>query len=306
MNGILEQILGFIRPVQEKIVAFIDSVMEQLISVLGHVGIAKEDFLTGLLLFSLEICVLLMIIIGIMRLATSRKKHKDVMLAKELKSKLQEYLPGRAEKLKAVIAEMVPHDESWAAKSAEEATGYEKSLYSKILKIILREDMEVAMGIHTDVERLGESYHRIVAHLGDAAVTVSDSEGGGSAETEKIAELKSIVAKLRKEKQTLQDELEASIKSVDTIVKEYSRIYSDAPNKEGSEKLEKEIALLREKMGVHIGDDEGFGMALDNDTVVAAAGEVSTAGDMDVPDVDIEENQELKELREKTGIEKES
>ena len=131
--------------------------------------------------------------------------------------------------------------------------------------------------------------------------------GGGSSEAdqEKIAELKSIVAKLRKEKQQLQDELEASIKSIDSISKEYSRVYSDAPSKEGTEHIEEELAKLRSKIGVHLDDDEGTGSeGGDESEPEAEQAAESPADEADnVPDVDIDRNEELKELREKTGLE---
>jgi len=310
MNDILDKILGFIKPIQEQVSYLLDGGVEQLVNVVSTVGIGKEDLLTGLLMFSLEIMLVLIIVIGIMRLSNARKHRKDVSLAKELKTKIKEYLPGREEKLKAIIADMVPHDEAWAAKSAAEAASYEKNLYSRILKIILRKDMDGAMGVNTDVERLGDSYQRIVTHLGEGAVgdIGGGTDGGGKsgeADAEKISELKSIVAKLRKEKQQLQDELEASIKSMDNIVKEYSRIYSEAPNAEGTEHLEKEIAALREKVGIHLGDDDEGGEAKpEPEPVEDKAGWVDAEPGAEVPEVDIEKNEELQELREKTGIEK--
>ena len=293
MNEILEKIFEYITPVQEMAWDLFNGVMQQVLVMVGKLGLTKEDFLTGLLLFSVEISFFLLIVILYMRFANARRHRKDVVLAKELKAKIKEYLPGREEKLKAIIADMVPHDEAWAAKSAQEAAGYEKSLYSRILKIILRKDMDGAMGVNNDVERLGDGYQRIVTHLSEGAVGDVAAGGGGSgssqADQEKVTELKSIVAKLRKEKQQLQDELEASVKSIDSISKEYARIYSEAPNKEGTEHIEEELAKLRAKIGVH----------LDNDNAGAAGEEES-----DVPDVDIDKNEELQELREKTGIEK--
>lgn len=310
MNDILDKLFGYIQPVQEKGLHLLDGVMQQLAGLVGQIGMSKEDLLTGLLMFSLEITLVLLIIIVYMRFSNARKRRKDVVLAKELKAKIKEYLPGREEKLKAIIADMVPHDEAWAAKSAQEAAGYEKSLYSRILKIILRKDMDGAMGVNNDVERLGDSYQRIVTHLGEGAVgdIGNDGRGGGGssqADAEKIAELKSIVAKLRKEKQQLQDELEASIKTMDNIVKEYSRIYSDAPHAEGTEHLEKEIAALREKVGIHLGEEEG-GKEDPEPEPVSARDETGIGVDAgaDIPDVEIDRNEELKELREKTGIEK--
>lgn len=314
MNDILEKILAYIKPLEEQARHLFDGGMEQLFAAVGHIGVSKEDLLTGLLMFSMEISLVLLIIIAVMRFRNARKHHKDIVIAKELKAKFKEYLPGREQKLKAIIGDMVPHDEAWAAKSAEEATSYEKGLYSRILKIILRKDMDGAMGINHDVERLGDSYQRIVTHLGEGAVGDIGGEdagtnGGGSnaADAEKISELKSIVAKLRKEKQQLQDELEASIKSMDNIVKEYARVYSDAPNKEGTEHLEKEITALREKVGIHLGDDDGAG----EDPEPGPAPEIQTRqGDpvlgngTDIPDIDIDKNEELQELREETGIEK--
>ena len=315
MNDILEKILGFIRPVQENALHLFDALVQKMVLLVGQVGISKEDLLTGLLMFSLEIMLVLLIIIGIMRFSHARKHRKDVVLAKALKEKIKEYLPGRQEKLRAVIADMVPHDEAWAAKSAEEATSYEKGLYSRILKIILRKDLDGAMGVHNDVERVGDSYHRIVTHLAEGGISEASEDtgksakgGSNSADQEKISELKSIVAKLRKEKQQLQDELEASIKSMDNIVKEYARIYSEAPNKEGTEHLEKEIALLREKVGIHLGDDDSGLESPDPepDPVAKPASQAAPQDlGIDVPDVDIDRNEELKALREKTGLEKE-
>ncbi len=309
MNEILEKVLGFITPYQQQAIHLLDGVLKQAMGILGQIGLSKEDFLTGLLMFSAEISLFLLIVIGIMQVRHSRRRHKDVALAKELKAKIKEYLPGRTEKLKAVIGDMVPQDEAWAAKSAEEATGYEKGLYTKILKIILRKDMDDAMGINNDVERLGDSYQRIVTHLSEAAVAIGDTgspgKGGSAADAEKISELKSIVAKLRKEKQQLQDELEASIKSMDNIVKEYSRIYSDAPNSEGTEHLEKEIAALREKVGIHLGDAEGSGEDPEPEPArKAGSSAVQVDLGVDVPDIDIEQNEDLKQLREETGIDK--
>ncbi|MDH5444330.1 MAG: hypothetical protein OEY52_02165 [Gammaproteobacteria bacterium] len=289
MNDILEKIFEFITPVQELVWNLFDGVMQQVLIMVGKIGLSKEDFLTGLLLFSAEISFFLLVVILYMRFANARRHRKDVVLAKELKAKIKEYLPGREEKLKAIIGDMVPQDEEWAAKSAMEAAGYEKSLYSRVLKIILRKDMDGAMGIHNDVERLGDGYQRIVTHLGEGMVDgggASSGGGGGggsassvdSAKDDKITELKSIVAKLRKEKQQLQDELEASIKSIDSISKEYSRIYSDAPSKEGTEHIEEELSKLRAKIGVHLDDED------------------------DVPDIDVERSDEIKELREQTGL----
>lgn len=313
MNDILDKVLGYILPIQEKAMQLFDGMMQQLVTVVSHIGVSKGDLLTGLLMFSLEITLVLLIIIGIMRFMNARKRHKDVKLAKELKAKIKEFLPGREEKLKAVIADMVPHDEAWAAKSANEAASYEKSLYSRILKIILRKDMDGAMGVNNDVERLGDSYQRIVSHLaegGAVSEAVSGDSGGGgnnSVDAEKISELKSIVAKLRKEKQQLQGELEASIKSMDDIVKEYSRIYSDAPSAESTEHLEKEMAALREKVGIRLDDDETAGKDPTPEPEAKAEAKPATETPdigAEVPDVDIEQNEELKELREQTGVEK--
>lgn len=309
MNDILDKILGYIQPLQEKAMHLFAEIMQQFADVVSQVGVSKTDMLTGFLMFSLEITLLLIIIIGIMRFMNARKRHKDVALAKELRAKIKEYLPAREEKLKSIISDMVPHDEAWAAKSAGEAASYEKSLYSRILKIILRKDMDGAMGVNNDVERLGDSYQRIVTHLAEGTVgDVGGESGGGSnsADAEKISELKSIVAKLRKEKQQLQDELEASIKSMDSIVKEYARVYSDAPSSEGSEKLEKEIAMLRDKVGIHLGDDEETGDEPETEPSAAEAAPTAEPEDIgaEVPDVDMDQNEELKDLREQTGIEK--
>ncbi len=166
------------------------------------------------------------------------------------------------------------------------------------------------MGINNDVERLGDGYQRIVAHLSEGAGgDFGGGDSGGSAtdsaKDDKISELKSIVAKLRKEKQQLQDELEASIKSIDSISKEYSKIYSDAPNKEGTAHLEEELSKLKAKIGVHLDDDDGMDSEsneLPETESVESAG-LPVDGADDVPDMDIERSEELKELREKTGLE---
>lgn len=236
--------------------------LDQIGSLLNLDAFSSGDLLTGLLFFSLEISLVLIVIIVVMSASGRRKKKTNLNFAKELKQRIKEYLPARKEKLAAMIADLVPHDEAWAKKSAEEAAEYEKAVYKRILNIAMQKDLDGCLNINTDMERLTDSYQRILNHL---------SGGDEGSETEKVSELKSIVAKQRKEKQKLQDELEETVKVVDGIVKEYSRIFSDAPNKEGVEHLEEALAGLKDKIGVHIKDDDsGSAPVTDGDAGGAA------------------------------------
>lgn len=274
--------MEFIQPLLDMLQPYLGGIMKQVSALLHLDSFSSEDLLTGLLFFSLEISVVLVIIILVMSASHRRKSRSGLAFAKELKNRIKEYLPARKEKLAAMIKDLVPHDEAWAKKSAEEAAEYEKAVYKRILNIALQRDLDGCLSINTDMERLTDSYQRILTHLsGDGGGAV-----GGGAETEKISELKSIVAKQRKEKQKLQDELEETVKVVDGIVKEYSRIFSDAPNQEGVESLEKALEGLKDKIGVHIKDGE--------------------SGDVSVTEDDGEEKPKdpaLNKLREMTGVE---
>lgn len=248
--------MEFIQPYLDMLQPYIEGVLTQITALLNMNEFSSKDLLTGLLFFSLEVSLVLLIIIVVMSTKHRRKNNKSLGFAKELKKRIKEYLPARKEKLTAMIAELVPHDEDWARKSAEEAAEFEKAVYKRILNIAMQKDLDGCLSINTDMERLTDSYQRILNHLGGDGGAV----GGGGSETEKVAELKSIVAKQRKEKQKLQDELEETVKVVDGIVKEYSRIFSDAPNKEGVEHLEEALQGLKDKIGVHIKDDDGPGV----------------------------------------------
>jgi len=251
MSDLIDKTMTFLAPYLAWLGSFYDELMQYAGKLSEMDVMANNDVLTSLLFFLLELVLVLIGVIVMMLLSSYRKRNKDMSLAHDIKNRLQAYLPKRKENLRAMISELVPHDDEWAAKTAQEAVDYEKSIYSRILKIIMRQELDVAQNITSDIERLGESYKRILSNLGESAV----GNGGGD-ENEKISELKSIVAKLRKEKQKLQDELEDSVKSVDDIVKEYSRMYSDSPNKEGMEHLEQEVEQLRNKIGEHLNTDE--------------------------------------------------
>ena len=253
MSEWIDKAMAFLEPYLGGLSTYYDELMHYVAKFADQDVLGNPDVLTSLLFFLLEIVVVLIIVIVMMMLSSYRKRNKDLSLAQDIKDRLEAYLPKRKENLRAMIGELVPHDEEWASKSAQEAADYEKSIYSRILKIIMRQELDVAQNITNDVERLGESYKRILSNISENGVS---SSGGGGDENEKISELKSIVGKLRKEKQKLQDELEESVKSVDDIVKEYSRMYSDSPHKEGVEHLEKEVEQLREKIGEHLSNSE--------------------------------------------------
>ena len=297
MSKFIDSMMAFLEPYLDWLSSFYEE-LKQHVHELGNLQDMSTEVLASLLLFSLELVIGLIAVIVMMTLASGRRHRKDVSLAKDIKNRIQAYLPKRKENLRAMITELVPHDEEWAAKTAQEAVDYEKGVYSRILKIIMRQELDVAQNITTDIERLGESYKRILANLGDGAV----GSGGGD-ENEKISELKSIVAKLRKEKQKLQDELEESVKSVDGIVKEYSRMYSDAPHKEGVEHLEREVAQLRDKVGVHLERD----LPEKPDKIEEGPGEIidlqADVPEVDVPEVEIPDS--IEDSQEGAGEEKE-
>ncbi|MDH5180122.1 MAG: hypothetical protein OEZ39_15430 [Gammaproteobacteria bacterium] len=283
--------MSFIQPYLDKLQPYIDGFMHQVSALLNLGAFSTKDLLTGLLFFSLEISLVLIIIIIYMSASHRRKNRKGLQFAKDLKNRIKEYLPARKEKLTAMIADLVPHDEAWARKSAEEAAEFEKAVYKRILNIALHKDLDNCLSITTDMERLTDSYQRILTYLSGEG---GGATGGGS-ETEKVSELKSIVAKQRKEKQKLQDELEETIKVVDGIVKEYSRIFSDAPNKEGVDHIEQALAGLKEKIGVHIKDEDSGNVSVGEDeSAPAAAAE---------PAAETTKDPELEQLREVTGVE---
>jgi len=289
--------MEYIQPLLDMLRPYIGGALDQVAALLNLNAFSTKDLLTGLLFFSLEISMVLVIIIAIISARNRKKNRKGIAFAKELKARIKEYLPARKEKLAAMIADLVPHDEAWAKKSAEEAAEYEKAVYTRILNIALQRDLDGCLNINTDMERLTDSFQRILTHLGGDGGAV----GGGSDENEKISELKSIVAKQRKEKQKLQDELEESVKVVDGIVKEYSRIFSDAPNKEGIEHLESALEQLKGKIGVHIKGNDGDVSVADNDSGGDKA-EPDPAVDDQGEVEEVKPNPSLSKLREQTGV----
>ncbi|MDH5408536.1 MAG: hypothetical protein OEZ33_03855 [Gammaproteobacteria bacterium] len=278
--------MEFIQPVLDMLQPLMGGLVDNVAALLNLNAFSTKDLLTGLLFFSLEISLVLVIIIAVISARNRRKNRKGIEFAKELKMRIKEYLPARKEKLAAMITDLVPHDEAWAKKCAEEAAEYEKAVYTRILNIALQKDLDSCLSINTDMERLTDSFQRILTHLGEDGGAV----GGGGSDSEKVSELKSIVAKQRKEKQKLQDELEETVKVVDDIVKEYSRIFSDAPNQEGVEHLEKALDDLKNKIGVHVKDENGSVTVSDDDPAVDDQGEIKP-------------NPSLKKLKEQTGVE---
>lgn len=291
--------MEFIQPYLDMIQPYLDGLINQASALLNLNSFSTKDLLTGLLFFSLEISLVLVIIIIFMSVSHKRKSRQGIAFAKELKNRIKEYLPIRKEKLTAMIIDLVPHDEAWAKKSAEEAAEYEKAVYKRILNIALQRDLDACLSVNTDMERLTDSYQRILTHLG------GDGGGavGGGSEAEKITELKSIVAKQRKEKQKLQDELEETVKVVDGIVKEYSRIFSDAPS-EGIEHIEAALEELKGKIGVHIKDDDSGNASSNENSGKEAAPQVESQGEAETEGEEAKpKDPALNKLREMTGVE---
>lgn len=204
-----------------------------------------SEYVTSLLVIFSEVALVLALIIGAIVFIFVRRGRRDKVLAKTLVENLKEKEPQRIEHLKDILEKVHNMDEESAKQSVEAILACEKNLYSRIIKMFLGRDRGGFAKIHKDVETLAESYRRL-----SSVSEVGESASGHSEENPLVqAQLKAQIKKLEKENTKLERDLGEAMESMDSMLKEYTLMYSGGGAKrEGVKHLENELTQLKQKI----------------------------------------------------------
>jgi len=241
-----------------------------------------SEYVTSLLVIFSEIALVLTLIVGAIIFVFVRRGRRDKVLAKTLVETLKEKEPQRIEHLKDILEKVHNMDEESAKQSVEAILACEKKLYSRIIKMFLGRDRGGFTKIHKDVETLAESYRRLSS--------VSEAREGVSGHSEDNplvqAQSKAQIKKLEKENTKLERDLSEAMESMDSMLKEYTLMYSGGVAKrEGVKHLENELTQLKQKISnshVDAMDDDTEGV-LDEET--------------DIPDLNIDQIEPVDEKK---------
>lgn len=216
-----------------------------------------SEYVTSLLVIFSEVGLLLAIIISIIAFIIIRRGRRDKVLAKVLVETIKEKEAQRTERLKDILEKVHHLDEASAKQSVDEILNCEKNLYSRIIKVFLGRDREGITKINKDVESLTESYRRL-SSVGEAG---TDEKYHSDDNPLVQAQLRAQIKKLEKENAKLERDLSEAMESMDSMLKEYTQMYSGGGAKrEGMKHLENELSQLKQRIAKsHIDamDDEG-------------------------------------------------
>ena len=236
-----------------------------------------SEFVTSLLVIFSEVALVLAIIIGIIMFFFVRRGRRDKVLAKVLVETIKEKEPERIQRLKDILEKVHHLDEESAKQSVEAILTCEKNLYSRIIKAFLGSDRDGITKINKDVESLAETYRRLstVEDVGEVEKYHSDDNPLVQ------AQLKAQIKKLEKENAKLERDLGEAMESMDSMLKEYTLMYSGGGvKKEGVKHLENELSQLKQKIAKSHVD------AMDDDDDVVVP-EVNAESGEDIPDFDV-------------------
>jgi hypothetical protein len=238
-----------------------------------------SEFVTSLLVVFSEVALVLAIVIGLIVFFFVKRGRRDKVLAKTLVETVKEREPQRIERLKDILEKVHHLDEVTAQQNVDEILASEKHLYSRIIKVFLGHDREGLVKINKDVESLAETYRKLstVAEAGEVEKYHSDDNPLVQ------AQLRAQIKKLEKENEKLEKDLNEAMESMDSMLKEYTLMYSGGGAKrEGVKHLENELSQLKQKIAKsHIEAMDGD----DDDTELAPGGEATD----EVPDLSMDE-----------------
>ncbi len=204
-----------------------------------------SEAVTSLLVIFSEAAVLLTIVISLIIFFVIRRGRRDKVLAKTLVESIKKNESQRIERLREILEKVHHLDEASAKHGVVEILNCEKNLYSRIIKLFLGRDRNGITKINKDVESLTESYRQLAKVVEAGEVEKYHSEDNPLIQ----AQLRTQLKKLEKENTRLERDLNEAMESMDSMLKEYTLMYSGGGGKrDGVKHLENELSQLKQKI----------------------------------------------------------
>ncbi len=213
-----------------------------------------NEYFTSLLVIFSEVGIVLALVAIIVVVLMMMRKQKDNALAHQFTKKLQEDESPRRSKLVKVLVKVHEMDEGKAKEAANAMLNCEKQIYSRVLKMFLGKDRDNITKLQKDVEGMALAYRQLI----DTAPETIIERGENPKQS---AAMRVTIKNLGAEKEKLEKDLAEAIDSMDSMMQEYTQMYSGGgAKKEGVKHLENEMMQLKQKIAenlVKAVDEEG-------------------------------------------------
>jgi hypothetical protein len=213
-----------------------------------------NEFITSLLVVFSQLGVVLAMAAVIVIFLLIRRKQKDNSLCKKFIELLKQKEGSRKDSLTDALKKIHQMDDDTADKTAKSMLNGEKKIYNHVLKLFMGHDRDSLVEIQKDVEMLASAYRKLIT----TAENTSATEHGESPKHN--AQMRATIRQLTAERDKLQEDLDEAMQSMESMLKEYTQMYSGGgAKKEGLKHIENELGSLKQKIQnnvVELGDDD--------------------------------------------------
>jgi hypothetical protein len=213
-----------------------------------------NEYITGLLVVFSQVGVVLAMAAVIAIFIMVRRKQKDNSLCKKFIELLKQKEGSRKDDMIDALKKVHQMDDEMADKTAKSMLGREKKIYNHVLKLFMGHDRDSLTEIQKDVENLASAYRKLITTAENTTVI----EHGES--PKHSAQMRAAIKQLTAERDKLQEDLDEAMQSMESMLKEYTQMYSGGgAKKEGLKHIENELGTLKQKIQnnvVEVEDDE--------------------------------------------------
>jgi hypothetical protein len=209
-----------------------------------------SDSLTGLLVVFSEIGGFLALVVAVVAIVMIRRANKDRRMARDFVDSMRKHEQSRKLSLMESMEKANEMDHELAANVVSTMLNCEKQIYNRALKIFLGHDSDSLTQLQRDVEGMASTYRKLV----DSVKSVKVVERGEN--PNQNAHLRMQVKQLENEKAKLEKDLAESMLSMESMLNEYTQMYSGSgAKKEGLKHIENELTQLKQKIAENLVDE---------------------------------------------------
>lgn len=208
-----------------------------------------NESMTSLLVIFSEVGIVLALLAIVTVILIMRRKQRNNRRALKFVESLRDHEAGRKSNLMDALQKVHEMDQEMASKAAEAMLGCEKKIYNRALKLFLGQERSGLEELRRDVEAMAAAYRKLVDTVQRVPATPVENP---KREAQLRAQLKQVAA----EKQKLQEDLDEAMQSMESMLKEYTQMYSGGgARKEGVKHIENELTQLKRKIAENLVDD---------------------------------------------------
>lgn len=208
-----------------------------------------NESMTSLLVIFSEVGIVLALLVIVAVILIMRRKQRNNRRALKFVESLRDHEATRKSNLMDVLQKVHEMDQEMASKAAEAMLGCEKKIYNRALKLFLGQERSGLEELRRDVEAMAAAYRKLVD-------TVQRVPAAPAENPKREAQLRAQLKQVAAEKQKLQEDLDEAMQSMESMLKEYTQMYSGGgARKEGVKHIENELTQLKRKIAENLVDD---------------------------------------------------